>query len=260
MAQTLKFSSMGKGPTIVLLHGWGLNSQVWRPFAQSLEQSHKVILIDLPGYGENSEIRLSPYTLQNMAQNIVASINEPAIYLGWSLGGLVASQIALDYDENVITGLITVASSPCFNEHKNWRGIKPELLSAFHHQIAKDIKATLNTFLKIQAMGSGHIKDDIKQIKQLVMSAPLPNREALDAGLELLETIDLREFLHQINIPFLRIYGKMDSLVPKVSIPLIDQLVPDSQSITIAKASHAPFISNANEFGLHIKRWLTAII
>ena len=258
MAQRLKFTSIGQGPTIVLLHGWGVNAQIWRPLSHYLQQNFKVVLIDLPGYGVNCNANSSPYDLPNIARDIVQSIDEPAIYLGWSLGGLVATQIALDYGQDIITGLITVASSPCFKEQENWRGIKPELLATFHHQISKDIESTLNTFLKIQAMGSSHIKEDIKQIHQLVMSAPLPNLEALNSGLNLLETIDLRPQLSQITLPFLRIYGKMDSLVPKSNIAQIDQLCPNSESITFAKASHAPFISNTQEFEQQVVRWLMA--
>ncbi|WP_448212576.1 pimeloyl-ACP methyl ester esterase BioH [Colwellia sp. MEBiC06753] len=256
MAHRLNFTSFGQGQTIVLLHGWGLNSGVFQPLAQALAKHFEIILVDLPGYGSNVNHCPKEYSLENIADLIVNSVAKPAIYLGWSLGGLVATEIARKNREHAVHALITVASSPCFQQQEHWPGLKPELLTLFHQQIAQDIEKTLNGFLKIQAMGSTHIKEDIKQIQQLVMSGPLPSSFALDEGLSLLSNIDLRQILNTIDLPFLRIYGKMDGLVPKAVIDKIDQLAPNSESITLEKASHAPFISNFHQFTEILVDWL----
>ncbi|MDI5817556.1 hypothetical protein MJI46_34685, partial [Salmonella enterica subsp. enterica serovar Cerro] len=43
--------------------------------------------------------------------------------------------------------------------------------------------------------------------------------EVLNGGLEILKTVDLREALKNVNMPFLRLYGYLDGLVPRKTIP-----------------------------------------
>jgi len=264
MAENLRITSRGQGLPLVLIHGWGLNSGVWQPLAEKLAPYFKVITIDLPGYGLNIDNNVTPYCLDNICQKIIDAVAEPAIYLGWSLGGLVATELAHKYQSNVLA-LITVASSPCFleqldgDEQLSWPGIKPPLLNAFHHQLAKDTKKTIDGFLKIQAMGSPHIRQDLKEIKTLIFQYDMPTRQTLDDSLALLETVDLRSSISLIRQPFLRLYGRLDSLVPKTVPNLVTELVPHSDVHIFSQASHAPFISHADDFFEVLKQWLDTL-
>ena len=103
------------------------------------------------------------------------------------------------------------------------------------------------------------IGEDIKLIQELVMATSLPERYALDQGLNLLETVDLRKQLVDINVPYLRMYGKMDGLVPKKIIEEVNILAPESASVVFDKASHAPFISNFQDFIATLTLWLGQI-
>jgi pimeloyl-[acyl-carrier protein] methyl ester esterase len=261
MLPTLTYQSTGQGLPLVFIHGWGFNSAVWQPLKDQLSDHYQVITIDLPGFGSNINCHLDDYSLENISKLITASINHPAIYIGWSLGGLVATHIALHYSSQV-QGLITVASSPYFIEQINedstiWPGIKKQVLQLFYQQLQENIKNTLTNFLKIQAMGSANTREDIKQLQRLLFKYPMPSQYTLTHALTLLETTDLRKQLHNIKLPFLRLYGRLDSLVPQASIPLIDQLSPQSEHYVFAKASHAPFISHRDEFISQLTRWLT---
>lgn len=251
----LKIASVGTGLPIVLIHGWGLNSGVWQPCAEELKQNFEVITVDLPGFGLNVDHNVAPYTIENIAVSIHETIGKPAVYCGWSLGGIVATTIATQFPDSV-KGLITVASSPCFVEQENWPGIKQEVLSLFHRQLEQDTQKTINNFLKIQAMGSPHIRHDIKLIRDLVMQYPMPSKQTLDNSLKFLEEEDLRPLLSQVSVPFLRIYGKLDGLVPRNVISRIDELAPQSEKIVFDKASHAPFISDITLFSSKLSSWL----
>lgn len=271
MAETLHFSThYDAAPTsipLVLLHGWGLNSAVWQPLIEKLSIYFKanfhIITIDLPGFGENYHNKLQSYSLANITKQIDKTIEQPAIYLGWSLGGLVATEMALTYPEKVL-GLITVASSPRFLEETVsktaskiiWPGIKPAVLSAFHQQLQVDTKKTISGFLKIQAMGSPHIRDDIKLISQLVLQQQMPSKATLDESLILLEHSDYREKLAAIEQPFLRLYGSADSLVPKAVIAQVANIAKQSEQQVFEHASHAPFISHLDDFNKVLTAWL----
>ncbi|GHE96843.1 pimeloyl-ACP methyl ester esterase BioH [Thalassotalea profundi] len=255
MTELLKFSSVGQGIPIVLLHGWGLNSAIWQPLAEQLQSEVRVISISLPGFGDNFERTVEPYSLANVSELIVNTINQPAIYLGWSLGGLIATHIALSCPEKVL-GLVTVASSPYFVAEDSWAGIDRKVLSLFHRQLSTDTRKTIDNFLKIQAMGSVSVRDDIKHIRDLVMQYNLPTQQTLTDSLLILEKVDLRHQLKEISVPFLRMYGKLDGLVPKKVVPLISTLAPKSEEVMFERASHAPFISDPDAFLDELKLWL----
>ena len=255
MAETLRITKQGQGLPLVLIHGWGFNSGIWQPLVSKLADFFQVITVDLPGFGLNVDQQSSSYSLQNISEQVQAAIEQPAVYIGWSLGGLVATEIALTH-QNKVLGLVTIASSPCFIEKESWFGIKPQLLAGFHQQLALDIEKTIESFLKIQAMGSPHLRQDIKEIRRLIMLYPLPGRKTLDDSLMLLETVDLRMALANISCPFLRLYGRKDSLVPKAIYELMNELAPDSDSFVFEAAAHAPFISHLDEFSLFLKNWL----
>lgn len=255
MAQKLFFSTQGSGKTIIFIHGWGLNHGVWQAIAPLLADQYQVKMLDLPGFGNSQPATLATYNLIAVVETIAEYISEPSIICGWSLGGLVATQLALSYPEKV-SHLITVASSPYFVEQQNWPGIKPLVLNAFHQQLSDDTQKTIANFLKIQAMGSPHIRHDIKQLHQAVMQFPQPARDTLEQSLQILEQADLRQQLNKISQPVLRIYGALDNLVPKAVWPYIDDLLPKSQVWVEPKASHAPFISHPDSFVAAIRAWL----
>lgn len=258
MAEILKITRQGKGLPLVLLHGWGLNSGVWEPLMASLYHEYEVITIDLPGFGNNIEHTLSDYSLENVASTILASIDVPAVYLGWSLGGLIANKIA-DIEPNKVLGIVNVATSPCFIEKENWPGIKANVLSLFHQQLAQDTKKTITNFLNIQAMGSPHVRQDVKALKALIMQYPMPNRNTLDEALKLLEEVDLRDVILDNRHPTFYMFGRLDTLVPKNVIPLIQLLVPEASYHIFDKASHAPFISHRDDFIQVLKDWLVTL-
>ena len=244
--KTLWWQTVGTGNChLVLLHGWGLNAEVWNCINEELASHFTLHLVDLPGFGRSRGF--GPMSLDEMAQQVLAAAPQNAIWLGWSLGGLVASQIALSRPERV-SALVTVASSPCFSAQASWPGIKPDVLAGFQQQLSEDFQRTVERFLALQTMGTETARQDARALKQTVPSLPMPDVEVLNGGLEILKTVDLREPLSALTMPHLRIYGYLDGLVPRKVVPLLDSLWPESESQIIAKAAHAPFISHPAEF------------
>ncbi|AXF62937.1 MULTISPECIES: pimeloyl-ACP methyl ester esterase BioH [unclassified Leclercia] len=230
---------------LVLLHGWGLNAEVWRCVSEELASHFTLHLVDLPGFGRSRDF--GAMTFEEMAEQVLAQAPDRAIWLGWSLGGLVASQIALTHPERV-QALVTVASSPCFSAQGEWPGIKPEVLAGFQQQLSNDFQRTVERFLALQTMGTETARQDARTLKTTVLSLPMPEVEVLNGGLEILKTADLRTPLASLSLPHLRIYGYLDGLVPRKIVPLLDEQWPQSEALIIAKAAHAPFISHSDEF------------
>jgi pimeloyl-[acyl-carrier protein] methyl ester esterase len=245
MSTSLYWQREGEGKDLVLIHGWGMNGAVWKQTVEALSSHFRVHVVDLPGYGYSADSHAGD--LQEMAEKVLADAPDQAIWLGWSMGGLVATHIALRYPQRV-TKLVTVASSPKFSAERPWRGIQPDVLAAFTEQLAQDFSATVEHFMALQAMGSPTAKQDIKLLKDAVLTRPAPNPDALMTGLELLAEVDLRSQLCDISMPFLRLYGRLDGLVPAKVAKDMDILHAGSESHIFSQSSHAPFMTEPEEF------------
>lgn len=196
----------GQGQDLVLLHGWGMNGAVWHGIAQQLAAHYRLHLVDLPGFGNSPLHEGGEYTLPWLAEQVATVLPEKCHLLGWSLGGLVASQLALTRPER-LHSLITVASSPCFMAREDWPGIAPKVLAGFNQMLAGDFMHTIERFLAIQAMGSEHARNDIRQLRHWLAERPAPQLAALEAGLGLLADVDLRDELVGLDLPWLRLAG-----------------------------------------------------
>ncbi|MRT58477.1 pimeloyl-ACP methyl ester esterase BioH [Enterobacteriaceae bacterium RIT693] len=249
----LWWQTKGEGKyDLVLLHGWGLNAGVWHNIEAELGSQFRLHLVDLPGYGRSKGF--GTLTLAQMADIVLSQAPERAIWLGWSLGGLVASQIALAHPERV-KALVTVASSPCFTASESWPGIKPDVLAGFQQQLSEDFQRTVERFLALQTLGTETARQDARLLKSVVLEQPVPEVEVLNGGLEILRTADLRTGLAASAVPHLRLYGRLDGLVPRKVVPLLDTLWPQSGSFIFDKAAHAPFISHPAEFCRALLEW-----
>ena len=103
--------TMGVGPNLVLIHGWGMNGAVWQPIVKRLSKIFTVHVIDLPGMGFSRPIE--PVHLHTLAEKVAEIMPANADVVGWSLGGQIAMRIALDYPD-LVRRLVLVGTTPCF--------------------------------------------------------------------------------------------------------------------------------------------------
>lgn len=240
--------------TLVFLHGWGMNKMVWQPLLSKHDFSHsgkvESLQLDLPGFGYNQfVVEPDSYSLDSLSSHIEKQLPDNSIIVGWSLAGLIAQTLVNKLSAKVI-GQVQVCSTPKFTQTEDWPGIKPIVLQQFAKQLKQDHKALLKRFLAIQCMGLDNAKSVYKEMYEALTQHPLSNEEALTQSLALLSSTDLRGRLvtGSINTPSLRIFGGLDSLVPKKALPLIQQIYRNDEFYLIDKASHAPFISHPDNF------------
>lgn len=234
--------------TYVFIHGWGLNQAIWEPTMAKLPVGSQSISLNIPGFGGapwRADFTDITACADHMAQTIMAQSHQPVVLVGWSLGGLLATHIALRHPELVVR-LHTVASSPCFmaDPETNWPGIQAAVLTQFQQQLETNLKATLKRFLAVQAMGSTTARDDIQALQQLVLAQPAAKPEALKTGLDWLAKVDLRGSLEHLKMPLCRAYGRLDSLVP---VSVATRIQHGSASI-FRHSAHTPFMNQPEAF------------
>ncbi|MGM0526668.1 MAG: pimeloyl-ACP methyl ester esterase BioH, partial [Pseudomonadota bacterium] len=79
---------------------------------------------------------------------------------------------------------------------------------------------------------------------------------SLKNGLTILETADFRQRLKDISCPFIRFYGRLDTLVPAKVIPLVNRLAPNSSQHLFEHCAHTPFVSASHSFADHYRQFI----
>lgn len=230
-------------PTLVLLHGWGLHSGVWRDFLPLLTPHVHVRCIDLPGFGRSS-VMTAPATLDGMVDAVMQAAPARAIWAGWSLGGLVALAAAARHPGSV-TALVLLAATPCFVQRSHWATAMPRThFDAFLRAVGQDAGIALKQFLALQCRGSATMKNDLRFLQEILRQQDLPVASALFAGLAVLGENDLRDRITGLDVPLLALTGEHDDLVPAVVGAALQALNPRCTALAVAGAAHVPFVSH----------------
>lgn len=248
---------------LVLIHGWGMNDGVWAGLPPGLTEGQRLCPIALPGHdGAPLPPGLAGTdALWDWARACLDQAPERAVWLGWSLGGLVALAAALTAPKRV-AGVILMTATPRFVQAEDWRCAMPEsTLDQFHAGLLADPSGTLGRFLALQVRGSDHARETLRELRRELAAHPVPDPAALALGLELLRDCDLRGPLPDLRPPSLWIFGSHDALVPPTVAERIALLLPGASTAVIAGAAHAPFLSHPAETHAAIRHFLdTAVV
>ncbi|MDH5357799.1 MAG: pimeloyl-ACP methyl ester esterase BioH [Gammaproteobacteria bacterium] len=251
----MHIKKMGQGPDLVMLHGWSMHSAVWHNLAEELAKHFTLHLVDLPGHGQ-SNWQHGALDLDVLIGRLGEELPESAYWLGWSLGGLISIVFADRFPERV-TKLTLIAATPCFVKTANWScAMEASVFNDFAANLSVNQAETLHRFLLLQARGSQHSRDTIRQLAhQLAVEQP-PVLDALQAGLKLLIELDMREPLSTLSCPVQMILGDRDTLIPEAMLLAAKQLHPKLQTRVLAGAGHAPFISQPLECQQAIEQFI----
>ena len=241
----LHVESIGNGPDLVLLHGWAMHSGIWSGVRDQLAQQFHVHLVDLPGHGLSPACE--PGTLNHLVEVITEILPEHCMIGGWSLGGQIAMRIALDHPATP-QRLILISTTPKFVADECWQvGIAREDLQTFGADMQNDTRATLLRFLSLQTRGVAAQKSILQNLRASFFSEPLPEPQALVAGLEMLLQTDLRAEAAQLAQPTMVIHGSLDKLTPPGAGTWLAKNLPSARAVLIDGAAHSPFLSHTQQ-------------
>jgi pimeloyl-[acyl-carrier protein] methyl ester esterase len=245
---------IGQGKPLVLIHGWGMHGGVWQPLVKRLAKDYMLYIVDLPGMGHSRPV--DPFELYRLAEEVAEVIPGVSDILGWSLGGLIAQNIAINQPDR-IRRLILVGTSPCFVERPDWQaGIRADYFTDFSHGLDIDYKRTMIKFLTLQCMKAKGARDTIKQLRNSLDLKPAPSAYTLKQSLNILLESDLREASKEIRKPTLLIHGDRDTLAPVQAAHWMMQHLPKGFLRVISGAAHAPFLSHSDQFVEALEQFL----
>jgi pimeloyl-[acyl-carrier protein] methyl ester esterase len=245
MTGALHIEIRGRGDAhVVMLHGWAMSSAVFAPLVERLEDACTLHLVDLPGHGASRDSAI-PLELDACARAI-GRATPPALWFGWSLGGLVALHAAVHLKQQV-RALAMLCASPRFVRGEGWpHAISSEILRQFAADLRSDYRVTLERFLALEALGSDCAQEDLRRLRRDALQHHAPDVRALCDGLDVLEHADLRAQLHGLQLPNVWIAGRRDRLVPWPAMQWSARQC-DGAYVRIEGGGHAPFIGHADE-------------
>lgn len=119
VSSRLYYRKMGKGPAVVLLHGFPENGTLWRNVWDSLAASYTLLIPDFPGSGGSALDKET--SMRDMAECVKAILDEEkiseAVIAGHSMGGYAALAFAFSYPDRV-AGLSLVHSTPVADDEE----------------------------------------------------------------------------------------------------------------------------------------------
>lgn len=238
-----------------MLHGWGMQSAVWKACQQAIAPGWTQHPVDLPGHG-SGHFSAATRDLWSWTDACLERAPERALWLGWSLGGLIALAAALRAPARV-AGLVLLTATPRFVQATDWTPAMPEsTLDQFRAGLADDPKGTLSRFLALQVRGSETARETLRALRHELSERPDPDPQALSVGLDILADGDLRGRLPDIKCPALWIFGERDTLTPPGVAERVEMLMPGAQTRVIRGAAHAPQLSHPQETAAEIAGFL----
>lgn len=248
--------TQGTGPAVVLLHGWGLHSGVWSAIASVLAQDHRVTAVDLPGFGRSRVGWRDGMDLDQLVTDLLRALPQPAAWVGWSLGGLIALAIAARAPA-AVSRLVLIGTTPRFVQTTDWSCAMPQVVfDEFSAGLDRDVEATLTRFLGLHLGQGSADRALLRELRRLLDACGLPEPTALRGGLRVLEQSDLRLALPSIDVPALVLHGRDDRLVPATAAAYLVEKLPQARAVYITGAGHAPFLSQDTQAVDAIKEFL----
>ena len=245
---------IGRGPPLVLLHGWAMHGGVFAPLVERLQATRTLHVVDLPGHGHSRDCDV-PLTLEGATQ-VVLDVVPVAPWCGWSLGGLLALHAANTRPQRV-PALMMLCATPKFVRSDDWpQGMPVEVFRSFADGLRDDWRGTLERFIALEAFGSDHARDELRMLQQDVFARGEPAPRVLADGLSLLENSDLRASLPTLDVPSLWLSGRRDRLVDPRAMQQASSATPNARHAQVEHAGHAPFLTHADVVARHLLDFL----
>jgi pimeloyl-ACP methyl ester carboxylesterase len=203
----------GRGPPILLIHGWASSSFSWRRLLPLLERRYRAVAVDLPGFGLSRPLReglrLGP--VANHLSKLMRALGcERYAVIGHSMGGLFASYLAAS-DPGVVALALISPSIPLeemgrpFYVRLGGNVVIGRVLSFF---------LVRRGFVRRALEGACHQRGvvDDEMVEGYFRSVQM-SRETLLQGLRAREEFS-EDVLRRVSVPSILIWGESDSWVP----------------------------------------------
>jgi pimeloyl-ACP methyl ester carboxylesterase len=231
------------GDVVILLHGFGGDKDNWPLYARFLRRAYRVIIPDLPGFGENAKDPGADYGMDAQVERLHSFVQAMRIdrfhIAGNSMGGFLALKYALAHASNVITiALMNNAGVRSLNKSE------VELAAARGENLL--VVSTLDEFEALMKFVAFKPISLPAIIKREVGKQAIAQKDFLEPIFwTLFEDMEIRPLddqLHEISAPTLIVWGRHDRVIDISCTTTMQDRIPVNHCVVFEDAGHVPML------------------
>jgi pimeloyl-ACP methyl ester carboxylesterase len=253
MATSLNYSECGKGPAVVLVHGFPLDNRVWDAQVDELSDEYRVIAPDLLGFGKSPST--GPFTIESLADALHEMLGQigalPCVLGGLSMGGYVSQAYACKYSGD-LRGLMLIDTRSTADT---------DLAKAARNNMMDLAKTKGSSAVADQMMPKllppGAPMDVSNRLREIMNACPAQTIQYALAAMR--DRPDYGSVLAELQVPTLIIVGELDALAPPSMAEQMHGIIAGSILKVIPGSGHMTPMENPQEVTDTIRDFLHGI-
>jgi len=237
------YEQHGEGkPGVLLLHGWGCSTALWKPVAERLAKRALVTAIDFPGHGKSARPP-DPWDARDYMEATADVIRALGIQgcdiIGHSHGGRVALLLAAAHPE--LVGKLALAGAA---------GLRAEPSKAMKRRAGayRRLRGVSEAFDRLKIFGP--LPEKMREALRKQYGSRDYN--ALDAEMRKtfvkVVNFDVEPYLPKVQAPTLLLWGSEDAETPLWMGRRMESLIPDAGLVVLEGGSHYAYLEKLPEF------------
>lgn len=245
--------------TLLLIHGFPLNSMMWWPQINGLDRVARVIAPDLRGFGRSEAID-GAYSMRTFADDCKhlldrLEVTEPVVVGGFSMGGYVAFEFYRRYP-SMVRGLILTGTRAGADDERSREG-RTQAIEAVQKNGAEVITKPMVSRL-LSNYQFNRNEELIGTVTDIMGSAS--EAGMIGALTAMRDRDDSTGTLAKIDVPTLVIHGMDDKIVPVLDARIMDEEIPNCQLQFIPRAGHLVNMESPKQWNALAESFLTELL
>lgn len=257
---TTPYLEGGQGETVLLLHGFQSNKDIWIRMAKELTKNHHVIAIDLPAHGDSNILMDKNYSVPEQAKRVIAimdklKLTQPVHVMGHSMGGAIAFHVAYLAPQHVkslalMSSAGVISPQPSELYLRNQQGENPLIVRN---------EADYQKMLDFTMSDAPYIPSPVIATLTRVAMSREKIGDKIYQELNLKYSLNPEDVLPQIKVPVLVLWGKEDRVINVSSTEVFKHLIPQAQVVIFDKVGHAPQLEQTKQTAQSYLQFLAAV-
>ena len=248
----IAYYEAGKGATVILIHGLGADARHWSNNIGPLSEAHRVIAIDLLGYG-HSDKPIMRYTVANFAASLQSFMKalkiSRASLVGNSLGGWIALEFAIRHPQ-MVDKLVLVDAA----------GLAPQVALKFPpHGLQPLSILNVRQFFDFMQANKEFLAVDLGPN---AFERHLENGDSYTIASSVAEMATGKEFedakLGKVKASTLIIWGRDDALIPLSMGECLNRGISGSSLVVLDGTGHIPMVGKPAEFNSAVEKFISS--
>lgn len=253
---SLSYLDQGQGEVILFIHGFPLDHTMWRHQIEEFSQTHRVLAVDLPGFGMSAatpeEMTIIGFANQLLAFLDEIGVTENVTLCGLSMGGSIALQFALRHPDRLSRLILCDcrAAADSAEAQKMRHDLADRVLREGPECVAQAMPARLFSPRTLEQQ-----PDVVQSIQSVIRSTASTSVAGGSRALANREDVVAR--LGEIAIPTLVLVGCEDVISTMEEMRQISQRLPQATLVEIPGAGHLAPLESPTAVNSAIRTWLT---